>query len=127
MIDTDCTPKEPAPAKKHNKLLSDLPPKSFDWRDQKVLTQPKNQGFCGAMWAFSAVGSLEAHWNIRKMGIPGITFAEQQLIDCSNPQFGCHYGTPASAFVIAKDVGGIVPDYSYPYMGTEGQCKINLN
>lgn len=58
MVDTDCTPKEPAPAKKHNKLLNELPPKSFDWRNIQVLTEPKNQGYCGATWAFAAVGSL---------------------------------------------------------------------
>ena len=61
------------------------------------------------------------------MGIPGITFAEQQLIDCSNPQFGCSYGTPASAFVYVKDAHGIVPDYSYPYVGKEGKCRLNLH
>ncbi|HPU96723.1 MAG TPA: lectin like domain-containing protein [Candidatus Hydrogenedentes bacterium] len=37
----------------------DAPPASFDWRSLNGLTNVKNQGICGACWAFAACAVLE--------------------------------------------------------------------
>ena len=77
---------------------------SIDWRETKgAVSSPKIQGNCGACWAFTASGALEAA-NFLKNGekfIPSI----QQLIDCTSKEekggnFGCD--------------GGFI-DYAYEY------------
>ena len=56
-------------------------PESLDWRTKGAVTGVKNQGDCGASYAFSAVGSLEgavalAHGKLTSL-------SEQNVVDCS--------------------------------------------
>lgn len=89
----------------------------FDLRGLGVMTLPKNQGYCGAPYAFAAVGSLEAFWNRAKMGIPNIGFSEQQIIDCSPDNNGCYNGKGYWSLIYAKVGEGLVINTRYPYMG----------
>ena len=50
-------------------------PAFHDWKDYGKISPVKNQGTYGSCWAFSAVGSLEAFWNIKKLGVPNTTFS----------------------------------------------------
>jgi len=62
-------------------------PSSFDWRNyggQDWMTAVKNQGSCGSCWAFSAVGVVEAIYNIAT-GNPNLdlNLSEEYLVsDC---------------------------------------------
>ncbi len=41
-------------------------PASFDWTSTGAITSPKNQGYCGANWAYAAVSAIEsAHFIIQ--------------------------------------------------------------
>ena len=86
-------------------LAVDNLPKEVDWvkfvrdQDTKAVIPMRQQGGCGACWAFTAVAAMEFYnW------IAGGTFLEfspQQLIDCDVDGLvddGCNGGLSGSAF-----------------------------
>ncbi|CAF0712111.1 unnamed protein product [Brachionus calyciflorus] len=100
-------------------------PASVDWRG---LTTPiKNQGSCGACWAFSATGAIEAH-HAKKTGSI-VSLSEQQLVDCSTPfgNNGCRGGYMNNAFRYIIQNNGINSDKIYPYSGNGGRCRFRSN
>ena len=69
-------------------------PKSVDWVKDGAVTDVKNQGFCGACWAFSAVAAVEGARVVqaKKQGIQDVTLvsiSEQQLLDCDFSDHSC--------------------------------------
>lgn len=56
-------------------------PESLDWRTKGAVTYVKNQGDCGASYAFSAVGALEGAVALARGKLT--TLSEQNVIDCS--------------------------------------------
>ena len=102
--------------------VSNAAPTSFDWRDQNVVAQVKDQGSCGSCWAFAAVGNLEGLYAIEKHVI--VTFSEQQLVDCDTSDSGCNGGLMEYAFTwYKKNNGCVIPDSDYPYKGVKQACK----
>ncbi|KAJ9600389.1 hypothetical protein L9F63_009317 [Diploptera punctata] len=98
-------------------------PVGMDWRKKGAVTRVKDQGSCGACWAFSAVGALEGQ-NFRKTGTL-TTLSEQQIIDCNKDgNGGCNGGGYIDlSFRYIRENGGINSAKSYPFEGKDGQCK----
>ncbi|HDH96123.1 MAG TPA: hypothetical protein ENF73_00160, partial [Proteobacteria bacterium] len=100
-------------------------PSHFDWRDYNGgnwMTPVKNQGYCGACAAFSAIGAFEAVINIAN-GDPDIDLdlSEQHLVSCAHGS--CYSGmTIDNAMNYLKNYGTPL-ESCFPY--TAGQSGVN--
>ncbi|MDH4222992.1 MAG: right-handed parallel beta-helix repeat-containing protein [candidate division Zixibacteria bacterium] len=99
-------------------------PSSFDWRNHNGynwMTSVKNQGGCGSCWAFSAIGIVEAVYNIRYDN-PNLdlNLSEEYLVsDCQkySGSQNCCGGWKDAALDFIKKYG--VPDENcMPYVDT---------
>jgi len=94
-------------------------PGSIDWVSAGAVTPVKNQGQCGACWAFSTTGAVEGINFITTGILPSLS--EQELIDCTTDNQGCNGGFLETAFAWVVKNGGISNESSYPSNG--GSCK----
>jgi len=120
--------KAPQKPKKKNYKAIEFDPlsKNVDWRHHRgAVTPVKDQHACGSCWAFSATGALEGASSIfhKKQ----YSFSEQQLIDCSDGDYGnkgCHGGNMDNAFEYVMEQGIMLED-DYKYTGrysSERKC-----
>nr|WUR10827.1 viral cathepsin [Calliteara abietis nucleopolyhedrovirus] len=107
-------------------ILLDQPPSKgplqFDWRHQNKVTSVKNQGACGACWAFATLASIESQLAIRDNSL--IDLSEQQLIDCDVVDMGCDGGLLHTAFEQIMQQGGVKHEHEYPYVAVNTACKL---
>uniref|UniRef100_A0A6G1SDA4 Cathepsin L n=1 Tax=Aceria tosichella TaxID=561515 RepID=A0A6G1SDA4_9ACAR len=91
-------------------------PDEIDWR--KVpgrVTTVKNQGGCASCWAFSTTGLLEGQQVVRNITKQLVSLSEQDLVDCSQSDYGCGGGDMDSALADIEKMGGIESEKDYPY------------
>ncbi|CAG9830256.1 unnamed protein product [Diabrotica balteata] len=102
-------------------------PNAIDWRQQNAVREVKNQGNCGDCWAFSATGSLEGQFALKRNN--PVSLSEQQLLDCSS-SYGngnCDEGgSMGLAFDYIRD-NGIMATDAYPYEGQQSYCRYDSN
>ena len=112
-------------SKSQNKIIPTLTngsaPESWDWREQGVVSNVKNQGACGSCWAFSAVGNIEAQYTIKSK--KSAILSEQQLVDCDKVDQGCNGGLMEDAFKYLEGTAGLMQSTDYNYSGRHGDCK----
>lgn len=72
------------------------------------------------MLVLLTTGALEGAWQIASGKL--VSLSEQQLVDCSKDNHGCHGGLMDLAFSYLKDHAVCTED-SYPYETTEATCR----
>lgn len=82
----------------------------------------KDQGACGACWAFAAIADLESTYMLKYQY--KVDFSEQQLVDCSSAfgNDGCGGGMMNSAFQYVLKMGVTLESY-YPFRQRVGECQ----
>jgi len=97
-------------------------PSSVDWvNTSQYVTPVKNQGSCGSCWAFAAAGATESAYAIAKGELR--TLSEQELVDCSQVDYGCAGGWIDTALEYIYLNKGLALGSEYPYTATDGTCK----
>ena len=101
-------------------------PDALDWRDKGVVSPVKDQGQCGASWAFAAISAVESEYCISQGALTDLS--EQNLIDCVLVCAGCRSGQPDSAYVhvLIGQLGYYMTEADYPYTQSEDSCKFDL-
>jgi len=69
---------------------ADIPADGVNWVGLGGVTDVKDQGFCGACWAFSTTGALEGAKFIKTGEL--VPLSEQNLLDCDHTDLGCNGG-----------------------------------
>ena len=97
-----------------------LVPVHVDWRKEHKVSSIKNQGSCGACWAFSASEAVEGIWAIKHNVLYNLS--QQELVDCSLQNKGCEGGSMNIAFEYIIQ-NGLCTNLSYPYVAEQGDCR----
>ncbi|XP_050355645.1 cathepsin O-like [Nymphalis io] len=102
-------------------------PLRVDWREKGVIGPVRDQGLCGACWAFSTVGTMEAMAAIDTGKLT--TLSVQEVIDCAGlGNSGCLGGDICLLldWLTITDTA-IQPDNEYPLKLTDGVCQKKAN
>jgi len=105
-----------------DRLQTPYPNGSLDWVALGKVTPVKNQGQCGAVWAFTTTGAIESMIAIQYGSL--IPLSEQELIDCDKTSFGCNGGLTENGYAFAMK-NGLCTEADYPFHGTSGACKMS--
>lgn len=100
--------------------------RNWDWRNRhgrNWITSIKDQGLCGACWAFAAVAALEAYVNLYYNQQLNCNLSEQELISCTDSTVGDCGGGKEWAAQDYIDSAGIVCETCFPYLALDGNCS----
>lgn len=87
-----------------------------------IVPPVRNQGVCGACWAFVAVAAVEASVRLCAHTSMALPLSAQELIDCDTAfNRGCLGGNPLYAFEYTM-VMGLTSLSDYPYREKVGTC-----
>ncbi|KAL6198794.1 hypothetical protein ACLB2K_028583 [Fragaria x ananassa] len=102
----------------NNTTRDDIPAR-IDWREHGAVTPIKDQGTCGACWAFTAVAAVEGITKFKTGKL--ISLSEQQLVDCDVRNHGCNSSYIDVTFKYIQKNGGIAEEKNYPYRGNDNK------
>jgi hypothetical protein len=102
----------------HGRRLHSLP-EALNWARTAVITPVKNQGGCGACWAFSVTQEVESMY-ILHFGEAAFQelFSVQQIASCAANAAGCGGGHPVHGYRYLMDpsTAGLAQSEFWPYL-----------
>jgi len=106
--------------------LSASYPSSLDWRNKDGndwISPIKDQGECGACWAFSSVAVVESRAKI-ELNKPSynIDLSEQDVVSCNTGGGSCSEGSESDALTHMKNTG-IVKESCFAYTASNNSCS----
>ncbi len=84
----------------------------------------RDQGACGACWAFAATSVFSTRLCIQSGGAAKIDMSPQVSINCNTANNGCGGGTLGAAWEYFKN-SGTVAETSLPFTGKKGTCSVS--
>ncbi|XP_052744699.1 cathepsin O [Bicyclus anynana] len=102
-------------------------PLKVDWREKGVIGPVRDQGLCGACWAFSTIGVMEAMAAINTGKFSSLSV--QEAIDCAGlGNGGCAGGDICLLldWLLLTDTA-VQPDTEYPLRLMNGVCQKKSN
>jgi len=81
----------------------------------------RDEGNCGACWAFSIADMLADRCCLHTGKDPGF-LSVQELLSCDPVSYGCQGGWPLWALDYIKRVDGLVPEACFPYRAQNLRC-----
>lgn len=99
-------------------------PQKINWLAAGLMSGVKNQGACGACWAFTTTALVESLY--KKKYNTEINLSEQELVDCSITStymnYGCNGGFNPNGLNYYRLFGSHL-ESQYPYIGRQSTCK----
>lgn len=91
--------------------------------DPDVLCPVRNQGECGACWAFALTDTMSDRLAIETAGLFQKNISVQQLLDCFNPN-GCDGGSPEEAALwLSETKKRLTMEKNKPFKSGKGSTK----
>ncbi len=97
-------------------------PSAYDWRNENVVTNVRDQGDCGSCWAFAAVGALESAAIIDGSYTKTLNLSEQYLVSDCYPGADCNGAWSLSGPAQFLVTTGTVDEACDPYVGYNTSC-----
>ncbi|ETL81462.1 hypothetical protein L917_18236 [Phytophthora nicotianae] len=95
---------------------------TVDWQEAGCVTAVKDQGECGACWAFSATAAMESGYCVATGSLPSLS--DQQLISCNtedgNSGCGGGYAAYSMDWVANERSGKMCTLDTYPFTSENG-------
>ncbi len=102
-------------------------PDSFSYRDMPPVIPVRNQGACGACWAFSMASVAEKQ--IALVDNQVLDISEQWILDCNTNDFDCGAGWCPYQMLTGPDAcgkTGLVLESDAPYAAVKLECDCEL-
>ncbi len=98
-----------------------LLPARLDWRESGVVSPPKDQGSCGACYAFAAAGDVESRI-LRDFGLTA-DLSENFLKECHFEGRSCSGGNASMVMNLLTRTGAVLEDCD-PYVAADVACNL---